>query len=213
MLVVIALIATLAALMFPVLAQVRGAADARACGANLGQIGSATAMYASDNDSRYPSAVDAGEMFNRCAGADPVPVGTPAIQDALDAYAKSRDLWRCPSDRGIPALPPTGPEEGSDCYLPGTAPSVFRVYGNSYAYRSDLAREGASHPATGFEPGTGREVGPAEIAIFYDMHGSWHGGQLVPVRRWNTLLGDGHVKLLSSHDLGKARNYETHPRR
>lgn len=54
LLVVVSVIAVLAALLFPVMAQARSRARQSVCAANLGQIARATLMYAGDNDERLP---------------------------------------------------------------------------------------------------------------------------------------------------------------
>jgi prepilin-type N-terminal cleavage/methylation domain-containing protein len=51
---VIAVIAILAAIMFPVFAQARGKARQSACLSNLRQIGSAVMLYVQDYDETYP---------------------------------------------------------------------------------------------------------------------------------------------------------------
>src|SRR5579864_5860352 len=55
LLVVIAIIAILAAILFPVFAQAREQARAITCTSNLKQIGLATVMYVQDYDETYPS--------------------------------------------------------------------------------------------------------------------------------------------------------------
>src|SRR5215472_767833 len=54
LLIVIAIIAILAAILFPVFAQVREKARQTACLSNLRQIGMATRMYMQDYDDRFP---------------------------------------------------------------------------------------------------------------------------------------------------------------
>src|SRR6266496_3840356 len=54
LLVVIAIIAILAAILFPVFAQAREKARATTCLSNIKQIGTATMMYAQDNDENMP---------------------------------------------------------------------------------------------------------------------------------------------------------------
>ena len=58
LLVVIAVIAILAALLFPVFAQAREKARQAACASNLRQIGMAFAMYTEDYDERLPDRRD-----------------------------------------------------------------------------------------------------------------------------------------------------------
>src|SRR5687767_7650785 len=57
LLVVIALITILAAILFPVIAQVREKGHQAACLSNLRQISAAMLIYADDNDEQFPPAV------------------------------------------------------------------------------------------------------------------------------------------------------------
>jgi len=57
MLVVLAIIAILAALLFPVFARARDGGHRSQCISNLHQIGTAVAMYSADYDERIPYAV------------------------------------------------------------------------------------------------------------------------------------------------------------
>ncbi len=78
-LVVIAIIATLAAILFPVFASAREAARKTVCLSNLRQIGMAIQMYATDHNDCFP--------------------GLDWINDILP-YAKSSDIFNCPSQGG-----------------------------------------------------------------------------------------------------------------
>ncbi|MCW5943399.1 MAG: type II secretion system protein [Fimbriimonadaceae bacterium] len=85
LLVVVAIVAILAAILFPVLAQVKGAAKKTACLLNGRQIGIAFLMYAADND-------------------DHLPFGSFPRRDLswthqCQPYVKGRALFRCPEDR------------------------------------------------------------------------------------------------------------------
>src|SRR5689334_16347335 len=55
LLTVIALIAILAAILFPVFGQARSKARQATCQSNLKQMGTAFAMYAADNDGLFPN--------------------------------------------------------------------------------------------------------------------------------------------------------------
>ncbi|MEI7576613.1 MAG: prepilin-type N-terminal cleavage/methylation domain-containing protein [Armatimonadota bacterium] len=79
LLVVIAIIAILAAILFPVFAQAKAAAKKTAALSNAKNIGTASMIYASDADDRFPSVFDGGN------GGDPI--------RTMDPYIKNLDIW------------------------------------------------------------------------------------------------------------------------
>ncbi|HVK02941.1 MAG TPA: DUF1559 domain-containing protein [Armatimonadaceae bacterium] len=83
LLVVIAIIAILAAILFPVFAQAREKARQASCSSNLKQIGLAIMQYQQDYDETFPRGADDG--FGNAWPA------------AIQPYAKSLDIFRCPS--------------------------------------------------------------------------------------------------------------------
>ena len=88
LLIVIAIIAILAALLFPVFARAREQARKVRCGSNLRQVGLALQMYTSDWDGLLP-----------LAHSRPSVDGPPSIVSILHPYTKSQELFRCPSDK------------------------------------------------------------------------------------------------------------------
>ena len=107
LLVVIAVVAVLAALLFPAITHVKERALTAKCIGNLKQIGLAVQNYMQDNDDRYPT--ESGENWKsfRLGGGDPDPkaaapfVLEKATNRILWRYTHSRELYRCPSDKGM----------------------------------------------------------------------------------------------------------------
>ena len=107
LLIVIAIIALLAAILFPVFAQAREKARQTSCVSNLRQIGLATLMYAGDYDETLPlytydyltywcgGRVASGQPFDKQRGL-------------ITPYTKSGDLQQCPSYTGASNLGGTG---------------------------------------------------------------------------------------------------------
>lgn len=95
LLVVMAIIAMLAAIIFPVMAQVKEGTDRSSCMQNLKQIGNAMAMYYADNK-RYPTGLAPDVEFD----SDGNPKGINAVKGNLYAsdYLPSVDVLHCPSD-------------------------------------------------------------------------------------------------------------------
>jgi len=85
LLVVISIIATLAAILFPVFASAREKARQSVCLSNLRQIGLAFTQYVDDNDEHYPYRSGANETMELW------PV-------SLYPYTKSFAIFSCPSD-------------------------------------------------------------------------------------------------------------------
>ena len=146
LLTVIAIIAVLAGIIFPVFATVRGKARQATCQSNLRQIGMAVQMYASDYDGLYPWAKDASDhavsqMWRGSSSCQryiawmpfmhPVPGGDSG---ALEPYVKDKQIWRCASDAGFDYLD-NNSSCGGPCPMPARA-TMFEKYGASYLFRT-----------------------------------------------------------------------------
>jgi prepilin-type processing-associated H-X9-DG protein len=105
LLVVIAIIAILAAILFPVFARAREAARSTSCRSNLKQIGTGFQMYAQDYDEQMPPWT--GNACGTYAGGAfalqymyPNLVG-PYIKNGVDpATGGLGGVWACPSSKG-----------------------------------------------------------------------------------------------------------------
>lgn len=183
LLVVIAIIAVLAGMLFPVFARARGQARNSRCIANLKQIGNALFMYSDDYDGRLPWAVDcadqnAPEIWSDFPQYQAWIPYMSRLETVLDPYIKSREVWHCPADTGYHTL------EDSLVPLEGQ-PTAFQAFDSSYMYQTIIT----------FRRGLLTNLkDPVSINIFFDGHGSWHGGRGYNAKRWNVLYGDGHVK-------------------
>lgn len=105
LLVVMAIVAILAAMLFPVLAQARAKARQASCVANLAQIALAVQMYAADHDQctpliriLFPTAIGAPER----SPDDPL---SPLV--VLRPYTRNDQIFICPSRAyGVPTAGP-----------------------------------------------------------------------------------------------------------
>ena len=193
LLVVIAIISLLAALLFPAFLTVRGKARQIACGSNLHQIGLGIAMYAQDYDGLYPRAVDPMDRFAPAVwngfpdfARDIAKIGL--IHQVLQPYAKSPNIFSCPSDSGV--------REGDFNGFPLNAfPTSYEKTGTSYYYRTEIAARNLGEAAFAF---------PSETNVLFDGAGHWH-GTLVPIdKRYNVLFADAHIKNLSFQQMDAA---------
>ncbi len=210
LLVVIAIIAILAAILFPTFARAKAAAKQISCVSNLHQIGMAMNMYMNDYDDLYPHAVDQSDKYDPNIWANFPSFQAqialmPLMQDALQPYVKNREVFHCPSDDGSQVLDNHFPDKFA------TSPSMFKVYGSSYLYRTELTFYGLSSTSLS---------NPAAINVMFDGAGHWHGSarevetsddlntylDLVHQYRYNVFFGDFHAKSLNYDQLQQAWN-------
>src|SRR5262249_11852373 len=104
LLVVIAIIVLIAAILFPVFAQVREKARQASCLSNLKQIGQATLLYLQDYDDRFPGGPGRRGLWypgpqgswesmpTRCCGN----VARETVAVSLRPYLNSTEVLRCP---------------------------------------------------------------------------------------------------------------------
>ena len=198
LLVVIAIIGILAALLFPVFLTARGKAREIACVSNLRQIGVANNLYTQDNDGLYPFAVDPADKWTpQIWNSQPTfqaQIKTmPLIQEALAPYVKAKEIFHCPADTGfdyedfVPGLmiDPGGTP-------PNANPSSYKKFGTSYYYRTEIAFRNA---------GDATIQRPAEVNLYFDGAGAWHGSLFPRALRYNTLFADSHAKSLTREQL------------
>jgi prepilin-type N-terminal cleavage/methylation domain-containing protein/prepilin-type processing-associated H-X9-DG protein len=102
LLVAIAIIAILAALLFPVYASAREAARKATCQSNLRQVGMAFAMYVTDHDGMYPNTGEPRQAAGRYWRWPLKPYLTYARREGssgpLSSEGQDRNVLWCPSD-------------------------------------------------------------------------------------------------------------------
>ncbi len=197
LLVVIAIISILAGILFPVFLTVRGKAREITCISNLRQQGLAITMYAEDNDSLYPFAIDPADKFTpQIWFSKPdfyalIPK-LDMIQDVLQPYVKSKELFRCPADIGFDNEDFTGIPIDPTGTPPNANPSSYQKFGTSYYYRTEIAY---------IHAGEATFQTPTDVNVLFDGAGKWHGSFIGLVQRYNTLFADGHSKSISRSRL------------
>lgn len=195
MLVVISIIALLAAILLPAFLMARGKARQISCSSNLRQIGQAMAQYIGDYDGRFPRAIDPSDKYTP-QNWDGLPefqaqtLQMPLLQDVLQPYVRSRQIFACPSDSGF-QTPDFAPA------MLDAFPSSFQKFGTSYYLRTEilLAHEAESSLNT-----------PSQINVLFDGAGHWHGTRFPRAPRYNVLFADWHVKNLDRAQISVAWN-------
>src|SRR5207247_577619 len=106
LLVVIAIIAILASMLLPVLSGAKQQAKLIKCVSNQKQIGLAFKLYQDDNNTKFPPLGTSDLPFYDYGGGDPdrsLPMAATmlaATNRPLWRYTQSRELFKCPADRG-----------------------------------------------------------------------------------------------------------------
>jgi len=199
---VIAIIAILAAMLFPVFSQAREKARETACISNARQVGLQVRMYVTDYDDAMP-------IFYAYNSQPPSgTIGHKGIELLILPYGKSRELFRCPNDVGGPAV--SDPTYG----CPDRA-SYHACYGSSYRFSkgsfSVIAGESSQnnevytysrpvYDATFAAPSETRMMRDEILAFFTiekygympDYFRQWH------ARGGSVIFADGHAKFTVS---------------
>jgi general secretion pathway protein G len=199
-LVVLAIIALLAAILFPAFATARGKARSAACQSNLKQLGAAMTMYIGDYE-RYPHAVDPVDKYAPQIWQDQAEAAGFDIENmellhvAMNSYLKSAAVWKCPADNGFDTPDDITYRLNNET----TYPSCFGKYGTSYFYRTQLAFLNLSDDFL---------KSPAETNVLFDGHGDWHTSGVLSwqQKRYNVLFADNHVKNINRQSLTKSWN-------
>lgn len=186
----------------PALSSAREAARRTSCAANMKSIWLASNLYSHDFDDRYPRAKDCIDLHKPDTQPSQVDIrNVPVLPDALMAYTKSKQIFKCPSDVGVQVVESLFPEPIALQH------SAFERCGNSYEYRTAL---GLAQVIT-----TTALQEPSAVNMFADLAGHWHGtgGAALPTDnmndfqdkawqyRYNVIFADGHLKLVTHAGL------------
>ena len=195
-LVVLAIVAVLAGLLFPAFSRARSAARTATCASNLKQIGLAFRLYVEDYKGFHPSP----------GGSDP----NCRWAEQIYPYAKSTAIFSCPSfdygeyRPGCPAPEPTNDPNYPNYYWHGSYNLNF-LFGsnlrggiNSARIRNPsgmiLLTEGYGDGITYSKPTVGSVANPKNPRDFSELEDRHNYGV-------NVAYADGHVKWKSYEDL------------
>jgi prepilin-type N-terminal cleavage/methylation domain-containing protein len=196
LLVVIAIIAILAAMLLPALSGAKERARMDQCLSNQHQIGIAFQMYRDDNDNRYPLDKGMNWVSFIQGGGDPDPRAHTrfmlpwATNRVLWPYTHSRELWRCPSDRGGPI----------STVAPPSFESIFNWVGSSYKYNEQLWHPYTLQPLKGTLAGQKESwiSSPARYIILHEPPATpyWEPGYKWSYVFWHYARGPCTVSIL-----------------
>jgi len=177
-LVVIAIIAILAAILFPVFSRARAKARQATCASNLRQLGSAIEMYVGDYDELYPGAPNG----NGGSGADGgwtwyAAFGPPGAgyfevtRGALYPYIRNTQIYLCPDDTSR-----SGCSYELNCYLRWTSVAMVQKPAETLLFIPEddhgTANDGYFDVPAGDYPSLNHNGGLN--AVFTDGHVKWN---------------------------------------
>lgn len=206
LLVVVAIIAILAAILFPVFGRARENARRSSCMSNLKQMGLGMMMYVQDYDERYPKeyiTVNGTNLF---------------WVDVLNPYMKSYQVFICPSAVATNSWREGGYGSNRNIFVRGADPVISMPAVESAANTYLIMDFGTTSFTAGivvglpahaqYLPGSGntRGLDTAECPRLIDGRPYWQryiddcmsGRHFLGV---NTVFADGHVKWLKSHNV------------
>ena len=150
-LVVVAILAILAAILFPVLARVRENARRSSCQSNLKQIGLGMLQYSGDYDDKLVKSWYGSGNGNFSGGSDAS--DRYKWMDAIQPYLKSEQVFNCPSHAAYPAAPVAplsyGPYRFRSAYNFGSYAINSSYYGDGDALQSPAGEANTSLAAIG----------------------------------------------------------------
>ena len=185
LLVVVAIIALLAAILFPAFAAVREKARATSCLSNLKQMGLAITQYEQDYDQHFPLLL---EEKSGTSQASPN-IGWAAN---IQSYVKNLQIYQCPS---------VTTASSTDQYTTGYTDYDYNSElgtGTTSAYESQLTSPSLtvmtfeSNPGTAFANGDGN--GGASSCTYAALPGGASGAALRHNGGQNFCMADGHAK-------------------
>lgn len=127
-LVVVAIIALLAAILFPAFARAREKARQTTCSSNLKQFMLAILMYAQDNDEAMPLAIKHVDQIGPKTAKDNPPTQQFGIHMEIMPYVKSPQAFQCPDDNGFAQASTSGG------FPVAAGTKVWEAFGSSYRF-------------------------------------------------------------------------------
>ncbi len=192
----IAIIAILAAILFPVFARARAKAKQSSCLSNVKQITLAFLMYASDYDDTWPCYVGAEGFGNYTLITD------PSLRNQLMPYIKNSQMWQCPSQDPYPTawaasyVPNRWPAGIGPLSYP--AKSVDTTGTDTLMFACARGIPWGIFQMAALDPATGLSVGAPWPATATDYDNTNYGPH---ADGWNIGWAGGHAKWMKPSSL------------
>lgn len=201
LLIVIAIIAILAAILFPVFSRARENARRSSCMSNVKQISLGVMQYVQDYDERFPgyyTNLDGGPHGYNCVTTAVTATTDKGWSEMIEPYLKSKQILQCPSEPTSPIAngncsnysdyffnallasnepTPTDriieqPTAGGRSLAALDAPSLTVMNGDGGAYASE--NQMANWPYNNLDPGQYRRHMGGNNFSFADGHVKWY---------------------------------------
>ncbi len=182
LLLVVAILATLLSMLFPVFSLAREKARQTSCASNLRQIGLAIQQYRADYDDFLPRVASDAQRYDPENATSPDLASwlqMPTAHEVLQPYCSSQEIFRCPSD----SLPFSAFRPDRTPYM---APNRYEAYAESYLF--DLKAEPSLKTGGGAV-----QDDPSPLALDYIFPFHSFGRASYWELRGNALYRDGHV--------------------
>lgn len=180
LLVVIAIIAVLAAILFPVFARAKEAAKKTSCLSNLKNIGTAFAMYQSDNDDYFPNTNVKGLWTGKRFRKPIMPYLGIALQETAPGSYNMKSisgLLYCPSDPTKSSFDYTSYSYVSSLYRPWS-------YLQTVTDLFNLAGDGDCPPGTCISVSSTEVQNVSSKVMVYEWINAHNFGSVGPVGPW-----------------------------
>jgi len=175
LLIVIAILAVLAAILFPVFGTVQASAKNATCLNNLSQIGKAMVLYSVDSQDALPWGPSEAAVYINPHSNEPF-YALPTPHQLLSPYGTTHSLFRCPRD-----IKYSGVDLRGNFIIDGSS-SFFSRMGSSYRY--DLSGPVSVKLLSGVSR-------PSETLLAADLF-YLHGSDVSQI--FNVVYRDLHVK-------------------
>jgi prepilin-type N-terminal cleavage/methylation domain-containing protein/prepilin-type processing-associated H-X9-DG protein len=176
LLIVIAIIAILASILFPVFARARESARRSSCASNLKQLGLGFAQYVQDYDERYPR----HDFYDN--GGYLTPNNDDSFNFDIQPYLKSVNLYICPS---APVSTTDVPDTSGTTGLRND--TSYLANGVLIAHRSDIA---SVH--------IGQVVAPASVVLMHEFFERRRTSYVRPNLEFSTVGNGSYTNVLTA---------------